>query len=648
MQADWLEIEAEKTLRRLVPRLGPDLLSTIDEGLAEGYLERLRREFPKLFALLHGLYGHRYDFFYHLEDLLKRTTAMWIQRTDELKGLDAIREHDPKWFESNRMVGAMCYVDLFAGDLEGIRESIPYFKELGINYLHLMPIFLSPQGDDDGGYAISSYRELNAEFGTMKDLADLAGDFRNHGISLVLDFIFNHTSDEHIWAIRALDGDLEYQQYYRMFPDRTLPDRYEQTLGEIFPDEHPGAFSYRARIKKWVWTTFHTYQWDLNYENPAVFSAMAEEMLFLANIGVEVLRLDAIAFLWKELGTTCENLSQTHQIVQAFNRVARIAAPAVVFKSEAIVHPDEVGKYVSREECQLSYNPNLMALLWSTLATRDVTLLNHSLRKRFATSDGCAWVNYLRCHDDIGWAFSNEDAAEIGVNGDHHRRFLSQFYTGDFSGSFARGLPFQVNEKTGDMRISGMAASLCGMEQALEQRDETEVELAIRRILMLHGILFTLGGIPLIYLGDELATMNDYGYQDDADKLSDSRWVHRPKFDWTKAERRTMPETIEGKMFSGFLKLVQLRTQTPAFMRTEMEILETGNTRVFAYFRVHEEQTVLVLANFSEQVQSVSASRLRQRGMKKIVTDIVAGRTIIATQSLDLEPFQFMVLVGVR
>ncbi|MCB0320910.1 MAG: hypothetical protein KDD60_08280, partial [Bdellovibrionales bacterium] len=418
---EWLEIETRKSLNRIIPRLQQTLLSEVDEGLSAIFLERLRREFPRLFQLLFQLYGQRYDFFYHLEDLLHRTAQMWLSRSDELKGLDATRESNPGWFLSNRLVGAMCYVDLFADSLDGVRNSIPYFKEVGITYLHLMPIFKSPEGDNDGGYAISSYRSIDPRLGTIEDLSTLASDLRRHGISLVLDFVFNHTSDEHEWARLALAGDLEAQQFYRMFPDRTLPDQYEHSLSEIFPDEHPGAFTYRPRIKKWVWTTFHTYQWDLNYENPAVFSAMAEEMLCLANLGVEVLRLDAIAFLWKQLGTNCENLPQVHQIVQAFNSVMQIAAPAVVFKSEAIVHPDEVGKYIDPKECQLSYNPNVMALLWSTLATRDVSLLNHSLRKRFSVPSGCAWINYARCHDDIGWAFSNEDAAEIGLNGDDHR-----------------------------------------------------------------------------------------------------------------------------------------------------------------------------------------------------------------------------------
>src|SRR5512136_418241 len=320
----------------------------------------------------------------------------WLTRPAELKALDAEREANPHWFQSNQMVGGVCYVDLFAGDLNGLRAKIPYFKEMGLTYLHLMPLFAAPPGENDGGYAISSYRDVNPALGTMEQLAELAAELRQNGISLVVDFVFNHTSNEHAWARRAQAGDREYQEYYMMFPDRQMPNAYEKTLREIFPDEHPGAFTYFPEIGKWVWTTFHSYQWDLNYHNPTVFIRMAEEMLFLANQGVEVLRLDAVAFIWKELGTNCENLPKAHLLIQAFNAVARISAPGLFFKSEAIVHPDEVVKYIRPDECQLSYNPLLMALLWNSLATRETRLLAHSMRSRFKIRPGCTWVNYVR------------------------------------------------------------------------------------------------------------------------------------------------------------------------------------------------------------------------------------------------------------
>ena len=641
---EWLRRESETSLRRLLPRVEARFKKQTDPAEWEGYLERLRRHFPRLFERLHALYGTHYDFFYHFENMLCSATEMWLARPAELKALDAMREMDREWYLSNRMVGAMCYVDLFADDLKKLREKITYLTELGITYLHLMPLFKMPDGDNDGGYAVSSYREVHPPLGTMQDLSELATELRNHGISLVLDFVFNHTSDEHEWAKNAMAGDPEYQGYYYMFPDRTLPDQYESSMGEIFPEDHPGAFTYRTRIRKWVWTTFNNYQWDLNYSNPALFNRMIEEMLFLANQGVEVLRLDAVAFLWKEMGTNCQNLPEAHWVIQAFNAFASIAAPATVLKSEAIVHPNEVRKYISREECPLSYNPQLMALLWETLATHDVRILHHAMKNRFDLPAGCTWVNYIRCHDDIGWAFSDEDIASTEFTPKEHRHFLTNFYTGRFDGSFARGAPFQENPQTGDARVSGTCASLCGLEKALEDKSDEEIDLAVRRILLLHGVTITIGGIPLLYIGDEIGMLNDYTYDQDPAKAGDSRWLHRGHFDWERAEQRRDPKSVISRIYQGMLRLIQLRHQNPAFNHAAIEIAETGNQHVFGFFSNHEQYSVFVLANFSEQEQVLEARRLRMLGLRKTMVDLYAGRTITATQELKMEPYQLLVL----
>jgi amylosucrase len=631
--------------RRLLPRLQArfsESAAADPQGWAQ-FIERLAANFPQLFSLYFQLYANQYDFFYHLEDLLSSMACSWIERSPDLKLLDAKRELDPDWFQSNQMLGGVVYVDLFAGDLNGVREKIPYFKDLGLTYLHLMPLFRSPQGDNDGGYAVSSYREVNPTLGTMRQLADLAGELREEGISLVVDLVFNHTSDEHTWALGALHDDPDFQEYYRIFPDRRMPDAYEKNLREIFPDEHPGAFTYREEINKWVWTTFHAYQWDLNYANPAVFNRMAEEMLFLANQGVEVLRLDAVAFIWKEMGTNCENLPQAHQLIQAFNSVARIAAPALLFKSEAIVHPDEVIRYIHPDECQLSYNPLLMALLWDSLATREVRLLRQALQERFALPAGCAWVNYVRCHDDIGWTFSDEDAKRLGIDGYNHRQFLNTFYTGRFTGSFARGLPFQENPATGDARISGTCASLAGLEKALKEETDQEVELAIRRILLIHGIILTIGGIPLIYLGDEIGTLNDYSFRNDPDKANDSRWVHRPFMDWEKARHREDEHSIEGRIFNGMKRLIELRKGHPEFSGIQTAVILTDNIHILGYVRSRGSERALIFANFSEGEQTLPANLLRLYGLSYKFMDLLSGKTI-PLQDLTLEPYQFVCL----
>lgn len=645
LDSNQLERETTRTLNRLLPRLedsASNFLSADPAGWREFRL-RLEKYFPALFDLYLQLYGGHYDFFYHLEDLIKSLAQAWAARSADLRKLDQSRELNPLWFQSNQIVGGVCYADLFANDLKGLRAKIPYFKELGLTYLHLMPLFKAPESENDGGYAVSSYRETQSKLGTMEQLSSLARDLREAGISLVVDFVFNHTADEYEWAKRARAGDADYQDFYRIYPDRTMPDAYERTLREIFPGEHPGAFTYRPEFNKWVWTTFHSYQWDLNYDNPAVFNRMAEEMLFLANQGIEVLRLDAVAFIWKKFGTNCENLPEAHTLIQAFNAVARIAAPALLFKSEAIVHPDDVVKYISPQECQLSYNPLLMALLWESLATRKPQLLNQALASRHKINPGTAWVNYVRCHDDIGWTFSNEDAALLGINGDDHRRFLNEFYRGRFPGSFARGLPFQENPKTGDCRISGTCASLAGLEKALNEEGPNEIELAIRRIHLIHGIIMTVGGIPLIYLGDEIGMLNDYGYRDNPAHKNDSRWVHRLRADWERYELRNDPSTMEGRTYRGLRDLIELRKNNPVFAAGNLETIETGNEHVLGYMRLHENKRAAVFCNFSDEEQIVPPKVLKQYNLigKK---QLYGSSSLSPHGNLILCPLGFVVL----
>ncbi len=640
-----LKKEAERTLQKLLPRLELTFKDEISANPQywQTFKSRLDAHFPDLFQLYYLLYGSKYDFFFHLENLLCSLTKATFARPTDLRALDAEREANPLWFQSNQMVGGVCYVDLFAGDLAGMFAKIPYFKELGLTYLHLMPLFKMPEGENDGGYAVSSFREVHAPLGTMQQLAELSRALRAEGISLVLDLIINHTSSEHPWAELAKAGEPEYSQMYGIYPDRTIPDAYEKNLREIFPDEHPGAFTWFENLKTWVWTTFHSYQWDLDYGNPVVFNRMAEEMLFLANQGTEIFRLDAVAFIWKELGTGCENLPEAHSILQGFNAITRIAAPSMLFKSEAIVHPDDVVKYISPEECQLSYNPLVMALLWNTLATRNVNLLAQALAERFRILPATSWVNYVRCHDDIGWTFSDEDAARLGINGSDHRRFLNEFYRGRFAGSFARGLPFQENPKTGDCRISGTCASLAGLEKALHEEGEWEVELAIRRIALLYNIIMTLGGIPLIYLGDEIATLNDYSYLDHPDHKHDSRWVHRPVADETRYANRNNRESVEGRVYHNMRAIIAFRKSQPALSNGDLETIETGNAAVLAYARTEGTgKRLVIFANFSEAQQVLPARLAIQNNL--LQKTCLFGENALATDgNIVLEPLAFTV-----
>jgi amylosucrase len=286
-----------------------------------------------------------------------------------------------------------------------------------------------------------------------------------------------------------------------------------------------------------------------------------------------------------------------------------------------------------------------MALLWNSLATRDVTLLNQALRERYKLPAGTAWVNYVRCHDDIGWTFSDEDAARLSINGYHHRNFLNAFYTGRFQGSFARGLPFQENLKTGDVRISGTCASLAGLEKALKEETAFEVDLAIRRILLIHGVILTIGGIPLIYLGDEIGTLNNYNFRSDPAKIGDSRWVHRPRTDWQAAEQRHEPSSLAGRIYNGLQRLVQLRAKYPVFSGNTNTILNTDNPHVLAYLRAFENQRALVFANFSEQSQMVSGNLLRLYGLGYSFVDMLSGQPV-ELADLSLAAYDFRCLLA--
>ena len=597
---------------------------------------RVRAHLGTLRQELAPLYGWRDDFETFLVALLTQSFQGWAERAPALKALDTEREADPEWFQSHRMIGGVCYVDLFAGDLQGVEAQIPYFKELGLTYLHLMPPYLCPEPHSDGGYAVSSYRAVKPSLGHIDDLRRLAGKLREQGISLVLDFVFNHTSDEHDWARAALAHDPKFSDYFYIYPDRQQPDAYERTVREIFPDEHPGAFSQLAD-GRWVWTTFHSYQWDLNYSNPEVFTAMAGEMLFIANLGVEFLRMDAVAFIWKRLGTSCENLPEAHHLLRAYNAVARIAAPALLFKSEAIVHPDDVVKYIEPAECQIAYNPLQMALLWNTMATREVNMLQQALAQRHHIPDGTAWVNYVRSHDDIGWTFADEDAIQFGIQGFNHRTFLNRFFVNRFEGSFARGVPFQDNPATGDCRISGTAASLVGLEQGDAH--------AVARILLMSGVALSTGGIPLIYLGDEVGALNDPDWDKDPAQASDSRWVHRPRRDLARAAQRHDPSTDAGRIFHGLRRLIDLRQHLPVFAGGRLAAFWSKNPSVLGYQRQQWtdgrlQSEVLVLGNFSEQPQTVAAEVLS--GMPAQAVDLISNIAFDLRDDLTLGAYQMV------
>ncbi len=600
---------------------------------------RMERSRADLFGMLERIYGGRPDYERFCKALTKLLANSWGERPDELKWLDLKRDLEPDWFQRPDMAGYVFYVDRFAGDLKHIADRLDYLQELGITYVHLMPCLRPRPGDSDGGYSVMDYRAIDPALGTMDELEALGGLLRGRGISLCIDLVLNHTAKEHAWAEKAKKGSAKYQDYYLMFDDDRLPKQYEETLVEVFPDNAPGSFTFYPGIGatgKWVWTTFNEHQWDLNWANPDIFLEMAGVMLFLANKGVDVLRFDAVAFMWKRMGTRCQSEPEVHMLLHALRAVSRIAAPAVIHLEEAIVSPAEMipylglGEHYGREG-NLAYHNSLMVQFWSALASRETRMMTHVLKAHFPPElDNATYATYIRCHDDIGWAVTDEDASAVGRDGFLHRAFLSDFYEGVFPGSFSRGLLFQVNPATGDKRISGTSASLAGLERAEQEGEQIAIERAIDRILLGHALIASFGGIPLIYMGDEIALLNDYGYRDEPAHAHDSRWVHRPRMDWDRvsdamAEDSKAPAAL---VWRGVKAILERRRAMPEFHAANPTlVLDTGQDGLFAFVRKAPTNAVVCIYNFKEFWAALDAGWATAQGVTQF-TDGLSGNPV--------------------
>jgi amylosucrase len=614
---------------------------------------RLGANFYAIYSLFHRLYGKRTDFRAQIQRLIETLARQYLIRSDELIQHDMEREKNHNWFLSEQWVGMALYTNGFAENLQDLQGKIPYFLELGINLVHVMPVLQCPAGASDGGYAVSNFREIDDRVGSIEDISTLADEFRKRDMLLVLDVVVNHTSDQHEWAERARRGEQKYQDYYYIFPNREIPDMFEQTMPEVFPETDPGNFTWDEDMQKWVMTVFHRYQWDLNYNNPAVFIEMLDILLFWANQGADVLRLDAVAFLWKKIGTVCQNEREAHLLLQLMKDCCQVTAPGVLFIAEAIVAPVEITKYfgedaVIAKECEIAYNATFMALMWDAIATKNTKLLCQGLKNLPDKLERATWLNYVRCHDDIGFGFADIDIHQAGYDPFRHRQFLISYYTGEFKESPARGLPFARNEKTGDARISGSLASLVGLETAIGHDDPRESKIAVDKILLLHSLILSFGGIPLIYYGDEIGTTNDDSYLEDHFKANDNRWVHRPKINWEKAELRAHPGTVEHSIFSALRKMIAVRKETPAFADyNNRDTLDIGNDHLFAFIRfdwMQMAERVLVLCNFDENPQYVELQTLRERGFSvhRQLIDLYTGmRPTEYEDKIVIQPFHF-------
>ena len=581
---------------------------------------------------------------YRFSQLMSIIEQAKKSRPASLKKLDS---EGNDWYKSEKLVGMMLYVDRFSENLFEFENKIDYLAELGVTYVHFMPLLKSREGNNDGGYAVSDYLMVDDKFGTMKQLERVISLLKKKGIRTCIDFVLNHTAKEHIWAKKCLEGDPDYNDMYIMYDDDTIPKEYEKTLTQIFPGVAPGNFTYYPDINKYVMTRFYEFQWDLNYRNPQVFNKIVEVLLTLANKGVDIFRLDAIPYMWKELGTISMNHPNVHKLISMMYEIAQEVCPSVIFLGEAIVEPFEIVKYFGteeRKECNVMYNASLMVLLWNSLASRDVRLMARSMSKDYGVPDDGLWINYARCHDDIGWGFETDILRDMGLDPEMHKQFMIQFMEGKFPGSFSIGELYEFNPVTKDARNSGTLASMCGLEQALNEKHMYKLELAVKRILLLHSIVISYTGIPLLYSGDEIGQLNDWSYKEVSEHASDSRWLHRGKMNWKKAENRNNLATTEGQIFTKIKNMIEIRKSNELFSAKYKSIpVDTGNNAVFCF---HKENKMLVLANFSEHEQWVDSKAFDWFGLPGEMHDLITGRPIRSyNNNIQLGPYEYLWLV---
>ena len=564
------------------------------------FQDRMAKKTDELRWLYMELYGND-SMFFELCDQLHR---FYEERSSTLKALDQKREADPGWYKKNDMLGMMFYIDNFAGNMKGVESKLEKKKKNNVNYIHLMPFLDTPKGRSDGGYAVADFRKVQENLGTMDDLEALAGACHKKGISLCMDFVMNHTSEDHEWAKKARQGDGEYMSRYFFYDNSYIPSLYEKTVPQVFPTTAPGNFTWLPEIGHYVMTTFYPYQWDLNYGNPRVFNEMMYNFLFLANKGIDVIRIDAVPYIWKELNTPCRNLPQVHTIVRMMRLISEIVCPGVILLGEVVMEPEKVVPYfgtVEKPECHMLYNVTTMATTWHTVATRDVRLLKKQLDIVNGLPKDYVFLNYLRCHDDIGWGLDYATLQQEGIEERSHKKYLNDYFQGFAGESNSRGVLYNEDPVTGDARFCGTTASMCGIEKAGFEKNKAAMEKAIQLDVMLHAYMFMQSGIPVIYSGDEIGQVNDYSYKNDPDKAPDSRYIHRGAMNWDRAAMSGNARTVEGKLNKRLLQLEKIRKTEKAFMtNADTWTVDTWDNSILCIGRYYEGEKIYGLFNFSE------------------------------------------------
>lgn len=587
------------------------------------YTKRFDERYDELKWLYCELYNNNMEAFDWLCDSLY---GYYQERNADLKKLDRSRVKNPDWYKQNDLLGMMMYTNAFAGTLKGVKEKLPYVKSCGVSYLHFMPLLESPKGRDDGGYAVADFRKVKPELGTMEDLEDLTAECHRQGISCCLDFVMNHTSEDHEWARAARQGDPVARSRYFFYDDWFVPNIYEETVPEVFPTTAPGNFTWINDCNQVVMTTFYPYQWDLNYANPMVFNDMVGNMLYMANRGIDVIRLDAVPYIWKQIGTNCRNLPQVHTLVRMIRIISEIVCPGVLLLGEVVMEPSKVVPYfgtVDKPECHMLYNVTTMASTWNTIATKNVGLLKRQMDQVCALPKDYVFLNYLRCHDDIGWGLDYDWLAQFGIDEVAHKKFLNDYFTGKGYNSDSRGELYNDDPRLGDARLCGTTASLSGLEAGQYEANADKIAQAVACDLMLHGYLLAQSGIPVLYSGDEIGQTNDYTYKNDPDKCADSRYLHRGNFPWDKVEKK---DPVAMKIFDALRHMEDIRASHDVFScNANVYTIETGCASVLGIVREYAGHELRAFFNFSNMDQLIWTMPEDQAD---IYTDLISGKTL--------------------
>lgn len=605
--------------------------------------DRFETWLPVLKDRLQDLYGNSAHYDTWLQAFVKSICIEAFNRPPHLRQQDQERATNPNW-HLELGLAYVAYADHFAGGLRGVIDRIPHLKDMGVGYLHLLPFLKAGPPPNDGGFAVASFEDVDPRLGSNEDLAALLAALRAAGISLCCDFVLNHVSDHHPWALAAKRGNESARRRFHWLATPSEVAEHERHLKQIFPETAPGNFTWVPECQAYAWTTFYPFQWDLNYAEPEVFSDIALALLRLANRGIDAFRLDSTAFLWKRLGTPCSNLPQVHSILQALRAVVEIAAPGVLLKAEVIMPTRDLPPYfglasgetmpstaqpsIHQPECHLAYHASLMAASWAALAEEDAAFPKAVLRATPTLPTGAGWLTYVRCHDDIGWGVLRPECLDLNDPDALRLKAASSFFSSSNPESYAEGSPFQSSDPANPHGTNGMLASLVGLHKAHQSGSPEQLELALLRYGLMHALALFVGDLPLVYMGDEFGQAN---LSPEAIKLrggDDGRELHRVVWSDSIYQDRLNAGTVSGMAWGVFKRLSQARSRMAA-------TLSHGSCSIYA--GISDSQHLLCLQrgssvglfNFSSQHQI-----LDWRQQPKELTDWMTLKGVAPPQGL--------------